>query len=197
MPQSLGMSGAKKKALFQAVLLAMALIGVALLSKVSGLSEGISIILFFAMMMLAIPLLRSLERSEASNGCSSPAGRRYGRRMVVASMLYAVTLIGAIWLSEIGTYPIPVYVGIALAPSFPVVAMIWAMGRLLAEEKDEYLKSRHIHHALVATGITLTLASVWGFLEQFNVVEHVASYWVFPAWVLSFGLSQIRSAVRP
>ena len=72
----------------------------------------------------------------------------------MALFVYAVTLLGAVWLSKIGTYPTPVYVGIAVAPSFPVIAMIWAMGRLLIEEKDEYLRSRHIHHALVATGVT-------------------------------------------
>jgi hypothetical protein len=70
------------------------------------------------------------------------------------------------------------------------------MAQLLVEEKDEYLRSRHVHHALVATGVTLSLATVWGFLEQFNVVPHVAAYWVFPAWAMSLGLSQCWSAVR-
>jgi len=186
----------RRKAVVLALLLAAALIGVALLSELFGLSEGLSVALFFATLLLAIPFMRSVERLEAASGCTSPASRRYARRIMAAAFLYAVTLLGAIWLSKVGTYPTPVYLLIAVAPSFPVVAMIWAMARLLVEEKDEYLRSRHIHHALVATGITLTLATVWGFLEQFNVVPHVAAYWVFPAWAMSLGLSQCWSAVR-
>jgi len=190
------MLGARRKAVLFALLLAAALIGVALLSQAFGLGESLSVALFFATLLLALPFLRSVERLGAASGCVSTASRRYARRIMAAAFLYVVTLIGAIWLSKIGTYSTPVYLLIAVAPSFPIVAMIWAMARLLIEETDEYLRSRHIHHALIATGITLTLATVWGFLEQFNVVPHVASYWVFPAWAMSLGLSQCWSAVR-
>ena len=196
MSPSVEMRNPRRRILLLSLLLAAAVVGLPLTSDAMGMSEAVSIGLFFVTMLLAIPLMRSAERVEATAGCASPAGRRYNRRMIVAAMFYAVTLIGAVWLSKVGTYPTPVYILIAVAPSFPVIAMIAAMGRLLVEEKDEYLRSRHIHHALVATGITLALASVWGFLEQFNVAPHVASYWVFPAWVLSYGLSHLWSAVR-
>lgn len=186
----------RRKAVLLALLLAAALIGVAALSEVFGLSEGVSVALFFATLLLAIPFMRRVQRLEAASGCTSAASQRYARRIMVAAFAYVIALFGAIWLSKIGTYPTPIYVAIALAPSFPIIAMIWAMGRLLVEEKDEYLRTRHIHHALVATGVTLALVTVWGFLEQFNVVPHVAAYWVFPAWAMSLGLSQCWSAVR-
>lgn len=186
----------RRKAVLLALLLAAALIGVALLSQWFGLSEGVSVALFFGALLLAIPLMRSVQRLETASGCTSIAARRYARRIMIAGLAYVVTLFGAIWLSKIGTYPTPLYFAIAVAPSFPIIAMIWAMGRLLLEEKDEYLRSRHIHHSLIATGITLTLATIWGFLEQFNLVPHVAAYWVFPAWAMSLGLSQCWSAVR-
>ena len=69
--------------------------------------------------------------------------------------------------------------------------------RLLIEEQDEYLRSRFIHHGLIATGFVLAITTAWGFLEQFNLVSHVASYWVFPAWVFCVGLSQCWAAVKP
>ena len=170
--------------------------GVAGASLVFDFGSALSLGLFFAAMLLIVPFARSAQRGAALRGCGSSALRTYNRRITIASLVYVVTLMGAVWLSKVGTYPTPVYVMIAVAPSFPVVAMIWAMGRLLVEETDEYLRSRHIHHALVATGVILTLATVWGFLEQFNVVPHVPAYWVFPVWALSLGFSQAWSKVR-
>ena len=122
--------------------------------------------------------------------------RRYNRRIMSSAFVYVVTLLGAVWLSKIGTYPTPIYVAIAIAPALPVLAMIWAMARLIIEESDEYLRSRLVHHALVATGVVLALATTWGFLEQFTVVPHVPAYWVFPTWAICMGISQCWSAVR-
>lgn len=170
--------------------------GVAGLSVVADFGSALSSALFVAAMLLLIPFLRAAERNQRIKGCASSASSHYNRRMLVASMLYVITLMGAIWLSKVATYPAPVYVAIAIAPSLPIIGMVWAMARLLVEEEDEYLRSRHIHHSLVATGIVLTLATVWGFLEQFNVVVHIPAYWVFPAWAIGLGISQLWSAVR-
>ena len=170
--------------------------GVAGANILFDLGSALSLALFLAGMLLLIPFVRAAERSQRLRGTSSSALRRYSRRMIVASFVYVVTLMGAIWLSKIGTYPGPAYVALALAPALPVIGMVWAMGRLLVEEDDEYLRSRHIHHALVATGFTLVIATVWGFLEQFQVVPHIPAYWVFPAWAIGLGFSQAWSTVR-
>ncbi len=170
--------------------------GVAGLSIVADLGSALTTILFVAAMLLLIPFVRAAERNQRINGCASTATTRYNRRMLVASMLYVVTLMGAIWLSQAVKFPAPLFVAIAIAPSLPVIGMIWAMARLLVEEDDEYLRSRHVHHSLVATGIVLTLGTVWGFLEQFNVVVHIPAYWVFPAWAMGLGISQAWSAAR-
>lgn len=190
------LTAARRTTAFWAVAFLAGTFGVAGAGLILDLGSAFSAALFFAGMLLIIPFVRAAERGQALKGCASDAIRRYNRRMVIASFVYVVTLMGAVWLSKIGTYPTPVYVMIAAAPSFPVIAMIWAMARLLVEEQDEYLRSRHIHHALVATGIVLTLSTVWGFLEQFNVVPHIPAYWVFPAWALGLGISQGWSAVR-
>lgn len=197
MSSSTEMRDTRRRTVAFALILAFALIGVALLTQFLGLGETASIAVFFTSVLLVLPLMRSVERLEEQSGCSTSAGRRYGRRMIVASTFYVLTLFGAIWLSKHGSYSTPVYVGLALAPSQPVIAMIWAMARLLIEENDEYLRSRFIHHGLIATGFILAISTVWGFLEQFNVVTHVATYWVFPAWVMCLGLSQCWAAVKP
>lgn len=193
---NLDLAAARRTTALWAVAFLAGTFGVAGASLMFDLRSALSAALFFAGMLLLIPFVRAAERGQALKGCGSDAVRRYNRRMMVASFVYVVALLGAVWLTKIGSYPTPVYVAIALAPSFPIVAMIWAMARLLTEESDEYLRSRHVHHALVATGIVLTLATVWGFLEQFNLVTHVPAYWIFPAWALGLGLSQGWSAVR-
>ena len=144
-----------------------------------------------------ILIIRAGESRAAGSGNLTPAMGRYNRRILVASITYMLALFGAVWLSKAGTYPTPLYVAIAIAPALPVIGMIWAMARLLIEENDEYLRSRHTHHALVATGLILSLATSWGFLEQFNVVPHIPAYWVFPGWAICLGVSQCWAAVKP
>lgn len=190
------LAAAKRTTAFWLIAFLAGTFGVAATSVVFDFGSALSTALFLAGMLLLIPFVRSAERSQRLKGCGSSALRRYNRRMMIASFLYVVTLMGAIWLSRINIYPTPVYVVIALAPSVPIAGMVWAMGRLLVEEEDEYLRSRHIHHALAATGFILVIATVWGFLEQFNVVPHIPAYWVFPAWAIGLGFSQCWSAVR-
>ena len=44
---------------------------------------------------------------------------------------------------------------------------------LLVEETDEYLRYRTIRSYLFGLGTLLTLATIWGFFEQFNLVFHL------------------------
>lgn len=171
--------------------------GVGFLNLFVDLGSALSAALFLAAMLLLFPFIRAAERAQLVAGNSSAAMRRYNRRFMVASFAYVITLMSAIWLTKIGTYSAPVYLLIAIAPSLPILLMIWTMARLLQEEEDEYLRSRHIHHALVAIAFVLAAATIWGFLEQFNVVPHLPSYWIFPAWAIGLGGSQIWSKLRP
>ncbi|WP_231736177.1 MULTISPECIES: hypothetical protein [unclassified Sphingopyxis] len=170
--------------------------GVGILNLFVDLGSALSAALFFAAMLLLFPFVRAGERLQRVSGNGSLALLRYNRRFMVASFAYVAALMGAIWLTKIGSYSAPVYVLIAIAPSLPILLMIWTMARLLQEEQDEYLRSQHIRHALVATGFVLAAATIWGFLEQFNVVPHMPSYWVFPAWAIGLGGSQIWSKLR-
>ena len=41
---------------------------------------------------------------------------------------------------------------LAILPALPLIGIIWAFGRLLIEETDEYLRSLTVRQFLVATG---------------------------------------------
>ena len=112
--------------------------------------------------------------------------RRYAWRVFTASAAYVVTLLGAVYLIEKrGLEGAPAIV-MALLPAVCVAAIFWAMARLLVEEPDEYMRTLLVRQLLVATGLTLTVATFWGFLEQFGFAPHV------PAWyaILVFFVGQ-------
>ena len=68
--------------------------------------------------------------------------------------------------------------------------MIAAMGRLIVEEEDEYLRYRFVRAALFWLGTLLTLATVWGFFEQFDLVPHAPGWMAVPVFALGLGIAQ-------
>lgn len=106
----------------------------------------------------------------------SPAHRRYMGRVSFAMCGYVLTLFAAAYLIDHRGLAGPSAFVLALLPGLCVAAVFWALGRLLVEEKDEYLRALLIRQLLVATGISLTAATVWGFLESFGRVPHIDAY---------------------
>ena len=62
------------------------------------------------------------------------------------------------------------------------------IGRLLVEEQDEYLRMLLVRQTLVATGFTLTIVTVWGFLENLDLVAHVDAFYVAILWFVGLGV---------
>jgi hypothetical protein len=115
--------------------------------------------------------------------------RRYTFRIIGFGLAYVATLFAAIsvmkqdWAPEgIGAWLI------AALPAFPVIGMIWTIGRLIVETDDEYQRFLFVKQILIATGITLALATVWGFLENFELVPGLPGYHVTVLWFAMFGV---------
>lgn len=121
----------------------------------------------------------------------SVAGRRYMGRFVPSMIGYVVALMAAVFLIERNMVVGWSLYAAALAPALFILGVIWAMGMYLAEETDEYIRMRLVRAMMVATGVTLAIASVWGFLEQFTDVSHVPAYYGFVIWCGSMGLAQL------
>jgi hypothetical protein len=144
-------------------------------------------------MMLLIPMVRSAERAQLALGCATPATQRYNRRMLVVSFGYLLALFVTIGVTQRFEVHGPLLWVMALLPTIPILGMILAMGRLLVEETDEYQRMRIVRASLVATGLVLGLASLWGFLEMFNLVPHIWMWAVFPVWAIGLGIGQIAN----
>lgn len=139
--------------------------------------------------LFTVTLFRAGESRAKAAGNFSPAMGRYNRRMLVASAIYVIGLFGAIWAKDSLGADGPLAFLFAFAPSTGVLMMVWAMGRLVAEEEDEYLRFKLVRSALVGLGGLLTLATVWGFFEQFDLVPHAPTWLAVPVFALGFGFA--------
>jgi MFS family permease len=112
----------------------------------------------------------------------SPAQRRYNRRVLVLSVVYAALLFPTVYLLSRHLVAGPLAYVVGVLPALAVSGFFWLMGRYLIEETDEYLRMLQIRQLLIATGIALTAATIWGFLEGFDLVRHVVGY----AWPIVY-----------
>jgi heme A synthase len=132
-------------------------------------------------------MIVSSSRAQRACGPASPAQRAYMRRFFPLMIGYALLLLGAVWLGKQYHPTGPAAVVLAILPSLPLIGVVWAMGRLIVDESDEYQRSLNIRQILIATGFMLSVTSVWGFLESSGEVPHLPMYWSFIVWC--FGLA--------
>jgi uncharacterized membrane protein len=138
-------------------------------------------IVAFVAGMLTLCLSAGLRQQKLTGQRSSPAARRYVLRFVPAMMGYAIALIGALWLFN--TYHLlgwPADV-VAVAPALPVLVAIWAIGRFMVEEDDEFQRKLMVESYMIATAATLGICTVVGFLQSFDLMTRDIPLWaVFP-----------------
>jgi len=119
------------------------------------------------------------------------ARRRYIGRMIPIAIAYMVAVFVAGSIIPNGAAPTPLTVVVALVPASAVVGFIWAMGRYLTDLTDEYVRLLEVRKALVATALTLALASGWGILELFTTVPRVPLFYVFPLWCIGLAVGSL------
>jgi hypothetical protein len=118
----------------------------------------------------------------------TPALRRYNVRVLWLSLLYVAFLFFAVYgfrhhiLGGAASY------FVAVLPALPIVAIFGAIGRYLVEEQDEYVRMLMVRQTLWASGIALSVATVWGFLENFGMAPRVDSYWAAILWFFGLGI---------
>lgn len=152
-----------------------------------GWIGGILIVALVA--VFTVMIVRAGESRARSLGNFSEAMGRYNRRMLAASAVYVIGLFGAIWAHDELSPPTAGAFLVALAPSVGVLMMVAAMARLIVEETDEYLRHRYVRSSLFGLGTLLTLATVWGFFEQFDLVPHAPSWMAVPVFALGLGIA--------
>jgi hypothetical protein len=153
--------------------------------------------LFLASFLLLLPMVRAIQRAQADCGLHSKAMRAYNRRVLTAAFGYVVALFAGIALARYYTPPTVVRVVLAMIVATPVLFIIRAMALLLKEETDEYLRMRLVEQSLIATGFLLTAATLYGFLNTFDLAPPVDAWAVVPVWALGLGLARLVQKDRP
>jgi len=118
----------------------------------------------------------------------SKAIRRYNRRVIILSLIYAVLLIAVVYGFNHALLGGPFAYVAAILPALPIIGVLGAVGRYLSEETDEYLRMMMARQALIATGFALSICTAWGFLENFGLVPHIYAYYAVILWFAGLGV---------
>ena len=118
----------------------------------------------------------------------SVAIKRYNKRVILLSLIYAALLFGAVYLFKHRLIVGPFAYIVAALPALPIIGIFAAIGRYFVEERDEYLRAQMVRQSLIATGFAMSVATAWGFLENFDLVPHVYAYYAAIIWFAGLGI---------
>jgi hypothetical protein len=161
-------------------------------------SEALLVMLTLIPCVLTMVMMRASYVATGTEGCAprGEAQQRYIKRTAIFTSLYLASfglLMYADRQLEIGE---TMKFGLALLPGLAIIGVFWAIGRLMVEEPDEFLRMLVIRQSLIATGFAMCAASVWGFLESAGVVQHLDAYWWAVAWFFGLGIGAAANRIR-
>lgn len=141
--------------------------------------------LILAMVWMGYESIRwSRESAQAS------AMRAYSIRLTVNMVLYVVLLVGVGFLFRQPRPPQGAWaLVLAMLPALPILGVFWTIGRLVVETTDEYQRLLLVKQILLASSISLCIATIWGFLENFDQAPHVNGFHISVLWFALFGIS--------
>jgi MFS family permease len=121
---------------------------------------------------------------------------RYKRRLTLFALLYLATLGLMVYLDNTAWPPMPLRIAVALLPGLAVAGFFWAIGKLILEVQDEFIRMLVVRQSLIATAFALCAASIWGFLEGANIVPHLDAYWVAIAWHFGLIIGSVSNRIQ-
>ena len=121
------------------------------------------------------------------------AWKRYNWRVIWLSLAYAILLIAAVYTFKHRLVGNPLAYVVAVLPALPIIGIFGAIGRYLVDEEDEYVRMLMVRQTLWASGFTLSLATIWGFLDNFQLVGHVDGYWIVVVWYFGLGIGGLAN----
>ena len=119
---------------------------------------------------------------------NSPATRRYPIRLAVLMTAYILLLLLAKYMVKRDLAEGALLWILAILPALPIIGVFWAIGRLLIEETDEYVRSQLVRQLLIGSAVTLSVATVYGFLENFGLVGHVDAFYLTILFFVGMGV---------
>jgi hypothetical protein len=121
---------------------------------------------------------------------------RYWKRYYSAISGYVVALFSVTWIFKHHHLTGAAAFLLALLPALPIVGVVIIVGLYMREETDEVEMAVLTQSMVWGIGLTLSLATLWGFLEAFGQVRHVNSYWSFPILCVFTGIASCVIRLR-
>jgi len=118
---------------------------------------------------------------------TSSAHKRYLVRTVAFMSGYVAVNVAAIFgaFDDI-TSPVAAW-ALALTVSAPVIGQIWATLSLM-RESDEFVRAVVAKQFILASGLAMAIASVWGFGESYATAPHIPAWMIYPLFWACFGV---------
>ncbi|MBV7258719.1 hypothetical protein KCG46_03905 [Erythrobacter sp. WH158] len=174
-------------------------IAVAVLA-ISGAVEnkGAIMILLVAPASLMIAVYKAAQNQPMDDNCvaKSTAQQRYIKRVAISTSLYLMTFALMTFLKDEVEVPLVAQYILAVLPGLAVCGIFWAVGRLIVEEEDEFLRMLTVRQTLIASALSLSAASVWGYLESADLVVHADAYWYAIIWFFGLGVGAVANRIQ-
>ncbi len=126
----------------------------------------------------------------------SAAQRRYIQRTLLFSGLYMLSLFVAVFLHSRGLMEGPLAYPLAILPGLAIAGVFLAIGRLIVEEEDEFIRMLIVRQSLIATGFALSISTVYGFLNSFELAPPIPAYWTTILWFAGLGVGAVANKLQ-
>ena len=118
------------------------------------------------------------------------AGRRYTARLAITMAIYLAVTFLTQWCFHHLHPTGPLIYLLAVLPALPLLATLAVVGIYIAEETDEFERSILVQSMLWGLGGALSVATVWGSLEDFARAPHLSAFYIYVFFWIFMGISQ-------
>lgn len=118
---------------------------------------------------------------------TTAAGRKYVFRTMAFMSGYVAINVAAIFGAFDDIASTPAAWLLALAVSAPVVGQIWATLSLM-RDSDEFMRAVTAKQFIVASGLSMAAATIWGFGESYADAPHIPIWIIYPLFWACFGI---------
>jgi hypothetical protein len=117
---------------------------------------------------------------------TTPAHRKYVIRTLAFMVPYVAVNIGAIFGAFDEIQGKPAAWILALVVAAPMVGQIWATLSLI-RESDEFVRALTAKQFIIAAGLAMAVASIWGFGESYAGAHHLPAWLIYPLFWFFWG----------
>lgn len=84
---------------------------------------------------------------------------------------------------------------LALTPGLAMVGAFCAVGMLIIEQEDEFIRMLILRQLIMGAGIALSFAAIWGILENFGLVDQITTFYIVAIFFGGFGFGGLVNRI--